>query len=54
MPNKKCKTRVKDLLCNGTYPFMYDVKTTKPGKFPDPEIFYVDNFQIGTSVAIEV
>lgn len=44
MPDDKCKTRVKDLLYNRTYLFTYDMKTTKPGKFPDPDIFYVDNF----------
>ncbi len=54
MPDDKCKTRVEGLLCDGTYPFTYDVKTTKPGKFPDPELFHVDNFQVGTSVVVEV
>ncbi len=44
IPDKECKTKVKGLLCNGTYPFMYDVKTTKPGKFPDLGVFHVNNF----------
>ncbi len=45
MPDNKCKTRINCLFCNRTYSFMYDVKTTmKPGKFPDPKIFHVDNF----------
>lgn len=44
MLNNNCKTKVKSLLCNRTYPFTYDVKTTKPGKFPDLKMFYVDNF----------
>lgn len=44
MSDDKCKTRIEGLLCNRTYTFKYDVKTTKPGKFPDLEIFHVDNF----------
>ncbi len=54
MPDDECKTRVKGLLCDGTYPFTYDMKTTKPGVFPDPGVFHIDNFQVGTSVAVEV
>ncbi len=54
MPDDECKTRVKGLLCDGTYPFTCDVKTTKPGKFPDPGVFHIDNFQVDTSVAVEV
>ncbi len=54
MPDDECKTRVKSLLCDGTYPFTYDVKTTKPGEFPDPGVFHVDNVQVGTSVAMEM
>ncbi len=54
MPVDECKTWVEGLLCDGTYPFMYDVKTTKPDEFPDPGVFHVDNFHVGTSVAVEV
>lgn len=54
MPDNECKITVEDLLYNKTYSFMYDVKTTKLGKFPDPGIFYIENFQIGTSVTIEM
>ncbi len=54
MPNDECKTKIEGLLYDGTYPFTYDVKTIKPGEFPDPEVFYVDNFQVATSVAMEV
>lgn len=42
--DNNCKTKFKSLLCDGTYFFTYDVKITKLGKFPDLEIFYVDNF----------
>lgn len=55
MPDDECKTRVEGLLYDGTYPFTYDVKITlKSGEFPDPGIFHVDNFQVGTSIAVEV
>ncbi len=54
MPDDECKIRVEGLLCDETYPFTYDVKTTKPGEFSDPGVFHVDNFQVGTSVALEV
>ncbi len=54
MPDNKCKTRVKGLLCDGIYLFTYDMKTTKLGEFPDPGVFHVDNFQVGTNVAMEV
>lgn len=54
MPNNKYKTRVEGLLRKRTYPFKYDMKTTKPGEFSHPRIFHVDNFLIGTSIVIEV
>ena len=54
MPNNECKVNVDSLLCNGTYPFTYDVKTTEPGQFTDPKIFHVNNFQVFISVIIEV
>lgn len=31
---------------------MYNIKTTKPSKFLDPKIFYIDNFYIDTSIII--
>lgn len=52
--NKVCKTKVEGLLCNGTYFFMYDVKTTKLGEFSDLRIFYIKIFQVGTSITIEI
>ncbi len=54
IPDDECKANVDSLLCDGTYPFMYDMKITKSGKFPDPGMFYVNNFQVCTSVAMEV
>ena len=44
MPDDKCKASVNSLLCDRTYPFIYDVKTTELGQFPDPEMFHIDNF----------
>ncbi len=54
IPDNMCKANVDSLLYYGIYPFIYDVKTTELGQFPDPEIFYVNNFQVYTSVTIEL
>ncbi len=55
MPDNEYKeANVDSLLCDGIYPFTYDVKTTEPRQFPDSGMFYVNNFQVCTSVAIEV
>ncbi len=54
MSDDECKANVDSLLCDGIYPFTYDVKTTEPGQFPDPGMFHVDNFQVCTSVAVEM
>ncbi len=54
MLNNKCKANVDSLFYNETYLFTYDVKTTEPREFPDPEMFHNDNFQVCTSVAVEV
>lgn len=54
MSDNKYKTWSKNLLNNGIYLFMYDIKTTKPDKFSDPNIFHIAIFQIGTSVALKV
>lgn len=48
------KANIDSSVCNGTYFFLYDVKTTKLGQFPDLRIFYVNNFQFCTSVTAEV
>ena len=44
MLDDKCKIIIDSLLCNATYSFKYNVKTTEPEEFPDQRIFYVDNF----------
>ncbi len=44
MSDNRCNTNVDSLLCDGTYLFTYDVKTTEPRQFPDPGMFYVDTF----------
>ncbi len=31
MPDNECKANVDSLLCDDTYPFTYNVKTTEPG-----------------------
>ncbi len=54
MPENECKANVDSLFCDGTYPFTYDMKTTESGQFSDPGMFHVNNFQVCTSVAVEV
>ncbi len=44
IPDDEYKANVDSLLCDGTYLFTYDVKTTEPEQFPDPGIFHVNNF----------
>ena len=54
MLNNECKANVDFLLCDDTYLFMYDMKKTKLEQFPYPKMFHIDNFQVCTSVAVEV
>ncbi len=54
IPDNKCKANVDFLLCNKIYFFMYDVKTNEPGQFPDPGMFHVDDFQVCTSITVEM
>ncbi len=54
MSDNKCKANVDSLLCDGTYPFTYNVKTTELGQFPDLGMFHVDNFQVCPSVTIKM
>lgn len=54
MPDDECKIKVESLLCDRIYRFIYDMKTIKPGKFPNPRVFHIQNFQVGTSIAVEV
>lgn len=54
MADDKSKANVNFLLYNETYPFMYDMKTTELGQFSDLEIFHFDNFQVCTSITVEV
>lgn len=41
--HNKYKIRVKGLFCNKTCFFIYKTKLIKSGKFPNPEIFHVNN-----------
>lgn len=54
MPDNLCKTNIDSLLCNENDFFIYNMKTIKPRQFPDLRIFYVNNFSVYTSIAIEV
>ncbi len=50
----ECKANLDSVLCNETYSFTYNVKMTEPGQFLDPGMFHVNNFQVCTSVLVEV
>ena len=54
MLDNECKAKVDFLLYDGIYFFIYDIQTTKPSIFLDPKMFHVNNFQVCTSVAVEV
>ncbi len=54
MSDDKCKANINSLLYNETYFFTYDVKMTEPGQFPDLKMFYIDNFQVCISFAMEI
>lgn len=54
MTKDESKVKMVFFLNDGTFPFMYDVNTTIPSQFPDPGLFYVNNFQTNTSVAVEI
>ncbi len=54
MSDNKYKVNIDYLLYNGTYFFTYNVKTIEPGQFSDPKMFHINNFQVCTSVAMEV
>ncbi len=48
------KANVDSLFYDMTYLFTYNVKTTELEEFLDPQIIYIDNYQVCTSVAIEM
>lgn len=54
MSDDKCKANVDFLLHDGIYSFMYNIKTTELGQFPDLKIFHIDNFQVCTNIAIDM
>ena len=54
LPDNKCKTNVNLILCDKTYFFIYDLKTTETGQLPDLKMFYITNFYIYNSIAIKV
>ena len=52
--NNKGKVNINFSLCDESYLFTYYVKTNELRQFPDLEIFYINIFQIFTSIAIEM
>lgn len=51
--NSKTKTKALSAYKNRTFFFLYDVRTTDSGKFPDPGLCDVSNFRPETKVAVE-
>ncbi len=54
MSDNKYKANVDSLFCNWTYSFIYNVRTTELGQFLNLRIFYINNFQVCTSIAVDV
>ena len=54
MPDDNSKAKVVHVYKDNIFPFIYNVKNTIPGKFPDPGLCDVSNFWPETKVAIEL
>lgn len=52
--NSKAKAKTLAVYKDSTFPFLYDVRTTDPGKFPNPSFCDVSNFWPKTKVAVEL
>lgn len=52
--NSNAKDKALSVYEDSTFPFMYDVKTTDPGKFPNPGLCDVSNFWPESKVAVEL
>ncbi len=54
MPDNNSKAKALNMYEDNIFPFMYDVKNTTPGKFPDFGLCDVKNFWPETKVAVEL
>ena len=54
MPDNDSKAKTVHMYENNIFPFIYDVKNTTPGEFPDPGLCDVSNFRPETKVAVEL
>lgn len=54
MLGSKCKTKIIYLFNDKTYLFMYDMREIIPGQFSNLGNFSIKNFQVRTSIAVEV
>ncbi|MCJ1348901.1 hypothetical protein MMC31_007134 [Peltigera leucophlebia] len=52
--DSKAKAKALSVYKDSIFPFMYDVRTTDPGKFSDPGLCDVSNFWPETKVAVEL
>lgn len=54
MPDDDSKAKVLSVYVKNIFPFIYDVRTTDPGEFPDPGLSDVANIRPETKVAVEL
>ncbi len=54
MADDNSKVKVLHVYEDNIFPFMYDVKNTTPGEFPDPSLCDVSNFRPETKVIVEL
>lgn len=52
--NNKAKVKVLFVYKNSTFFFIYDIKTTNSGKFPNPDVCDMSIFWLKTKVAVEL
>ena len=52
--DSKAKAKALSVYEDSTFPFIYDVRTTDPGEFPDPGVSNVNTFRPETKVTVEL
>lgn len=54
MSKDESKVKMVFFLNDSTFLFTYNMKTTISSQFPNPRLFYINNFQADISMAIEI
>ncbi len=54
MADDDSKAKALHVYEDNIFPFIYDVKNTTPGEFPDPSLYDVSNFRPETKVTVEL